>query len=114
MTIDQAAAQLGKSLKTVRRMVRDGRISAHLVLSGDHGPWWDVSEADVLRLANPGHAVVLMDPEQMSRLDSVATRVDMVLSQLGELRAENRRLADAVEALARRRTWWAGVFRRRP
>jgi excisionase family DNA binding protein len=113
VTIDQAAAQLGKSPKTIRRMVRDGRISACLVTSGEHGPWWDVSDADVLRLANPGHAVVLMDPEQMSRLDSLDTRVDMVLTQLGELQAENRRLADAVEALVHQPPWWARVVRRR-
>lgn len=49
---------MGKSEVTVRRMIRDGKLAAHLEKIDPWGPTWVINEGDLQRLITPDHPLV--------------------------------------------------------
>lgn len=62
ITIKEAAQQLSKSEATVRRMVRSGKLPAHIENIAPWGPTWTINETDVSRLLHPDQPLVEILP----------------------------------------------------
>lgn len=111
MTIDEAAALAGRSVKTVRRRLEDGTLTGRK----DRRGRWDVDEASVLRWTHPDQALTTIDPAQLDNLDTLGQAVSTlradVLNELWSLRAEVEALRREVAVLQAPRPWWQ-VWRR--
>lgn len=62
IAIKEVAQKLGKSEATVRRMVRSGKLPAHLENIAPWGPTWTVNDADVHRMLYPDRPLVEVLP----------------------------------------------------
>ena len=66
---------MGKSEVTVRRMIRDGKLAAHLETIDPWGPTWVINDGDLQRLITPDHPLVEILPNDPSSLDQFAQGV---------------------------------------
>ena len=57
---------MGKSEVTVRRMIRGGKLAAHLEKIDPWGPTWVINEGELQRLITPDHPLVEVLPDDSS------------------------------------------------
>lgn len=62
ITIREAAHHLGKSEATVRRLVRSGKLPAHIENLDPWGPTWVINENDLVRLTHPNQPMIEIIP----------------------------------------------------
>ena len=123
MTIQDACQRLGKSESTIRRMIRDGRLTA----SKKDGVY-NISEGSVNDLSDDKHAVGndqlsnelvkrLQDEnkylkERIEELESSRERADMISIQLTrQIEASQRMLEEAQVKTGR--SWWHKLFKKK-
>ena len=123
MTIQDACQRLGKSESTIRRMIRDGRLTA----SKKDGVY-NISEGSVNDLSDDKHAVGndqlsnelvkrLQDEnkylkERIEELESSRERADMISIQLTrQIEASQRMLEEAQVKTGR--SWWHRLFKKK-
>ncbi len=76
---------MGKSEVTVRRMIRDGKLAAHLEKIDPWGPTWVINDGDLQRLITPDHPLVEVLPDDPSSLSQFAQGVREGLTTLHTL-----------------------------
>lgn len=95
ITIAEAAERMGVTTLTVRRLIRRGKLPAMLV-SGKHGPTWEITEQDLWRYQNPDTQVFeLVQPAGESPLDVVQG----IREGMTTLRGEFREYVDQQQAV---------------
>lgn len=96
-TIKQASEQLGLAEITLRKMIRSGRLGAHLERR-KHGMTWVLTEEDIRRFQEPG-AVEVYPPQTPDLLRVIETRLTGVEGGTTMILHEIKVLTDTVSAL---------------
>ena len=118
-TVEAAAARLGKSTKTIRRMISRGDLSA-VQVKGVHGQEWRVHLPAVDTTVDPRQALESIPPRlsELSELSeltnstistiSTSPDLDRLITSLDALTAELRLARES----RTRPAWWKRVFTR--
>ena len=96
-TIRQASEKLGLAEITVRKMIRGGRIGAHLERR-KHGMTWVLTEEDIRRFQEPG-AVEVYTPGNTDIMRSIDHRLSGIEGSSTMVLQEIRVLTETVTAL---------------
>lgn len=96
-TINEAAYRLGVSPVTIRRMIRQGRLPAHLE-GTKHGQTWVITEGDLQRLEHPDQPLITLEPPGPYYPDQPLIMYKQALGELRDaLRTDLREQQEAME-----------------
>lgn len=96
-TLEQAAERLGLAKVTVRKMIRQGRINAHLE-KRKHGMTYILTEEDIRRFTEPA-AVEVYRPNMGDTLRGLESKLSMVDQRSTLIQDEIKVLIDTVTTL---------------
>lgn len=110
LTLRQAAARTGLSVRTLERRIRAGALQSRMAMHGQR-PQREVWSADLPQPPTPPPHASLTTPttgptlaEAWAQLGDVVT--ERVKAELSTLRAQVERQNELLEKLAEKRPWW--------
>ncbi len=117
ISINQAAAELGVSTRTIRRYIKSGKIKAKLTL-GNYGPEYQIIELPQIQIKqkpidnNIDQIPIQTIDKVMSMLRELQEKNLALAAQLGAASERIRHLENEVKLLSSQKIpWWRRIFK---
>jgi len=113
LTITEAAKKLGVSTRTVRRLIKSGKIEAQLI-EGVYGPEYRIEKLppELRRVKPLDNAPSQTDGQYLSIIKELQEKNLALAAQLGAATERIRSLENQMKLLTTpKRTWWQRLFR---